>query len=166
MQCGKFLEEHKDWQQLSAPNTAMSAKKVIEENDMTQVAIASKNAAKLYGLEVLKECINTVGINTTRFVIVSKKRLVTEDADKISICFEIPHVAGSLFNILSHVIFNGLNMSKIESRPISDKKWELILAVIWQTLRLRTAFAELRKRHCLLRCWEIINQGINMMGGR
>ncbi len=129
MQCGKFLEEHKDWQQLSAPNTAMSAKKVIEENDMTQVAIASKNAAKLYGLEVLQECINTVGINTTRFVIVSKKRLVTEDADKISICFEIPHVAGSLFSILSHVIFNGLNMSKIESRPISDKKWEFMFYI-------------------------------------
>lgn len=129
MQCGRFLEEHKDWQQLSAPNTAMSAKKVIEENDMTQVAIASKNAAKLYGLEVLEECINTVGINTTRFVIVSKKRLVTEDADKISICFEIPHVAGSLFSILSHVIFNGLNMSKIESRPISDKKWEFMFYI-------------------------------------
>lgn len=128
MQCAKYLED-KGWQQLSAANTAVSAKKIIEEKDRTQVAIASETAAKLYGLEVLAAHINTSGINTTRFVIVSKKRIVTADADKISICFEIPHKSGSLYNILSHIMFNGLNMSKIESRPISERKWEFMFYV-------------------------------------
>lgn len=126
MQCAKFLENYPEWQQISAANTAMSAKQIKEDNDITHVAIASETAAKIYGLEVLKSQVNTSGINTTRFVIVSNKRIVTNDADKISICFEIPHVTGSLYSIISHIIFNGLNMSKIESRPLSDKKWEFM----------------------------------------
>lgn len=128
MQCAKYLEGH-NWQQLSASNTAVAAKKILEEGDMTQVAVSSEIAAKLYGLDVLASNINTVGINTTRFVIISKKRIITEDADKISICFEIPHETGSLYNILSHIMFNGLNMTKIESRPISEKKWEFMFYV-------------------------------------
>ena len=128
MQCAKFLED-KGWQQLGAPNTAIAAKKIVDENDMTQVAIASETAAKLYGLEILAPHINTSGVNTTRFVIVSKNRIVTEDADKVSICFEIPHEAGSLYSILSHIMFNGLNMTKIESRPISERKWEFMFYV-------------------------------------
>ena len=46
------------------------------------------------------------------------------DAKKISLCFEIPHESGSLYRILSHFIFNGLNMNKIESRPIEGRNWE------------------------------------------
>ena len=128
MQCAKFLED-KGWQQLGAANTAIAAKKIVDENDMTQVAIASETAARLYGLEILAPHINTSGVNTTRFVIVSKDRIVTEDADKVSICFEIPHEAGSLYSILSHIMFNGLNMTKIESRPISERKWEFMFYV-------------------------------------
>lgn len=128
MQCAKYLEG-KGWQQLGATNTAVAAKKIVDEKDMSQVAIASETAAKLYGLEILAPHINTSGVNTTRFVIVSKKRIVTNDADKISICFEIPHEAGSLYSILSHIMFNGLNMTKIESRPISERKWEFMFYV-------------------------------------
>lgn len=128
MQCAKYLED-KNWQQIGASNTAVSAKKIVEDQDMTQVAIASETAAKLYGLEIIAPHINTVGINTTRFVIIAKKRIITNDADKISICFEIPHETGSLYNILSHIMFNGLNMTKIESRPISEKKWEFMFYV-------------------------------------
>ena len=62
-------------------------------------------------------------------MIVSKNRIVTEDADKVSICFEIPHEAGSLYSILSNLMFNGLNMTKIESRPISERKWEFMFSV-------------------------------------
>lgn len=128
MQCAKFLED-KGWQQLGAPNTAVAAKKILDDKDSTQVAIASETAAKLYGLEILASHINTSGVNTTRFVIVSKNRIVTEDADKVSICFEIPHEAGSLYSILSNLMFNGLNMTKIESRPISERKWEFMFYV-------------------------------------
>ncbi len=128
MQCARYLED-KGWQQIGAANTAIAAKKIAEEKDTTQVAVASERAAKIYGLEILASHINTSGVNTTRFVIVSRKRIVTKDADKISICFEIPHEAGSLYSILSHIMFNGLNMTKIESRPISEKKWEFMFYV-------------------------------------
>lgn len=124
MQCHEFLEEHKNWQQIAQANTAGSAKKVVEENDKKQAAIASVIAAHTYGLKVLEENINRNSENTTRFIIVGKHRIFEEKASKICICFEISHKSGTLYNILSHFIFNGLNMTKIESRPIKNKTWE------------------------------------------
>lgn len=124
MQCSKFLDEHKDWKQIAQPNTAGSAKKVLEENDITQAAIASETAAKIYGLKVLKSNINFNSDNTTRFIIVGKKKVYRKDAGRICICFEVPHESGTLYNMLSNFIYNGLNMTKIESRPIVDKSWE------------------------------------------
>lgn len=123
LQSKEYLRE-KDWQQVSMANTALSAKKVHDDGDMTQVAIASKRAAKLYGLEVLKSKLNVSEHNTTRFVIVSKKKEYVENADKVSISFSLPHTCGTLYNILAHFIFNNVNMTSIESVPISGKQWE------------------------------------------
>lgn len=124
MQCGKFLNEHSSWQQISQANTAMAAQKVIKENNPNTAAIASETAAKLYGLEILEEGINDNKTNTTRFIIVSRKKCYRRDASKISIMFEIPHESGSLYTILSHMIYNDLNMTKIESRPIPEQPFE------------------------------------------
>ena len=124
MQCGKFLNEHSSWQQISQANTAMAAQKVIKENNPKTAAIASETAAKLYGLEILEEGINDNKTNTTRFIIVSRKKCYRRDASKISIMFEIPHESGSLYTILSHMIYNDLNMTKIESRPIPEQPFE------------------------------------------
>ena len=124
MQCAKFLNEHPDWQQISQANTAMSAQKVIKENNPKTAAIASATAAKLYGLEILEEGVNDNKTNTTRFIIVSKKKIYCKNASKISILFEIPHESGSLYTILSHMIYNDLNMTKIESRPIPEQPFE------------------------------------------
>lgn len=124
MQSAKFLEEHRDWQQISLSNNAVSAKKVADDNDKTKAAIASVRAGKLYGLQILKEKVNYSDVNTTRFVIVGKDKVYQKDAGKVSICFELAHESGSLYNMLSHFIFNNLNMTNIESRPIEDKKWE------------------------------------------
>lgn len=124
MQCGKFLNEHSSWQQISQANTAMAAQKVIKENNPNTAAIASETAAKLYGLEILEEGINDNKTNTTRFIIVSRKKCYRKDASKISVMFEIPHESGSLYTILSHMIYNDLNMTKIESRPIPEQPFE------------------------------------------
>ena len=124
MQCAKFLKEHEAWKQVEKTNTALSAKYVAEQGDKSIAAIASVEAAELYGLEVLKEKINTEEGNTTRFVIVSNKRMFLKNAGKVSICFETEHTSGSLYDILSHIIYNGLNMTKIESRPIEGKAWQ------------------------------------------
>lgn len=124
MQCEHFLEQHKGWQQISQANTAGSAKKVLEENDLTHVAIASEEAAEEYGLEVLAHAINDLDNNTTRFVVVTKDRKFVKNAHKMSIVFETKNEAGTLYSLLSHIIYNGLNMNKIESRPIEGRAWE------------------------------------------
>ena len=62
--------------------------------------------------------------NSTRFIIITNQRIFRSDANKISICFELPHTSGSLYNMLSHIIYNNLNMTKIESRPIAKRNWE------------------------------------------
>ena len=124
MQCHKFLNEHKGWHQVSVENTAVGAQRVVSENDIHNGAIASSLSGQLYGLSVIKAPLNFNSSNTTRFVIISSRKVYTAAASKLSICFEIAHEIGSLYNILSHFIFNGLNMSKIESRPVPGQTWE------------------------------------------
>ncbi|MCF0133184.1 MAG: prephenate dehydratase [Blautia sp.] len=123
-QCRKYLETHPDWQEQVMENTAYSAKMVRDMGDASIAAIASAGAGELYGLQVLEENLCANQQNSTRFLIIGKEPLVEKDADKISICFELPHAAGSLYSMLSHIIYNGLNMTKIESRPIPGKNWE------------------------------------------
>ena len=123
-QCGKYLEAHPGWKTREMENTAGSAKQVKEDGDKTQAAIASRQAGELYGLRILAENICYNGQNATRFIIVSKKPIYVKDAHKISIFFELPHESGTLYNMLSHIIYNGLNMTKIESRPIAGRTWE------------------------------------------
>lgn len=124
MQCRKFLEEHADWEQIALENTAMAAAKVKRDGRKDQAAIASRYAAQVQGLSIIKENIFSNKNNSTRFVIVSRHSVFRENAGKISIGFEIPHETGSLYSMLSHIIYNGLNMTKIESRPIAGKNWQ------------------------------------------
>lgn len=124
MQCSKYLEEHREWEKKSLKNTAASAKKVQEEGKKNQAAIASIKTADIYGLEVLDDAIQNNKNNATRFIIVTGKKIYEKNANKISICFEVPHESGSLYHMLSHFIYNNLNMNKIESRPVQGKEWE------------------------------------------
>lgn len=123
-QCEEYLEAHREWQLIPYDNTARAAKKISEEQDKTQAAICSKFAAEFFGLEILAENIYYNVNNSTRFIVVTNQRVFRKDAQKISICFETPHSSGSLYNILSHFIYNNLNMNKIESRPIYGRNWE------------------------------------------
>lgn len=123
MQSARFLGS-RDWKQVSMQNNAFAAKKVAEDQDPSQAAIAGEQAAAVYGLEVLQRGVNDCGGNSTRFIIVTNQKIFREDANKISICFELPHESGSLYHMLSHFIYNDLNMTKIESRPIEERDWE------------------------------------------
>ena len=123
MQSARFLNQYA-WQQISMQNNAFAAKKVASDGDKTQAAIASEYAAKLYGLDVLKKGVNQSSTNSTRFIIVTNQKIFLKDAKKVSICFEVPHESGSLYHMLSHFIYNNLNMNRIESRPIEDRNWE------------------------------------------
>lgn len=124
MQSARYLSSHENWQQISIQNNAFAARKVSEEKDAAQAAIASEQAAKIYGLEILKRGVNQSETNSTRFIIVTNQKIFLKDAKKISICLEVPHESGSLYHMLSHFIYNNLNMTKIESRPIEDRNWE------------------------------------------
>lgn len=124
MQCSEFLNANRQWKQISVENTAVAAKKVLEEGDATQAAVASEIAGELYGLKVLSSSINHNKNNTTRFIILSKEAVYREEAEKISLSFELPHKSGSLYNLLSNFIYNGVNMFMIESRPIPGRNWE------------------------------------------
>ena len=123
MQCKKYLAQSSA-KKISLNNTAEAAKKVREDGDKTQAAIAGEWVADMYGLEILDRKLNHEANNSTRFVIISKKRQYTEDAQKISISFALPHESGTLYNILSHFIFNDLNMTNIESVPLPNRQWE------------------------------------------
>lgn len=123
MQSAKYLET-KDWQQISMQNNAFAAQKVSKEQNKTLAAIAGAHAAELYGLEILERGVNQSDTNSTRFIIVTNQKIFKKDAVRISICFELPHKSGSLYHMLSHFIYNNLNMTKIESRPIEDQNWE------------------------------------------
>ncbi len=124
MQSSRFLQEHPNWKQISMQNNAFATQKVAQDQDKKQAAIASAFAGKLYGLEVLQEAIQNDKNNSTRFIIVTNQKIFKKDAGKVSICFEVAHESGSLYHALSHFIYNHLNVSKIESRPIESRNWE------------------------------------------
>lgn len=123
MQTKSFLDAQ-GWKQIAMENTAVSARKIQQDGDVTQAAVASVRAAQLYDLEILNPSIHTQETNTTRFVVLGNQKVYTRNADSVSISFTLPHESGSLYNILGHFIFNGLNMTSIESEPLADRKWE------------------------------------------
>lgn len=123
LQCSEFLNRA-GYAQCPVANTAVGAVKVRDEGDITQAAIASALAADIYGLEILKDDIVNNENNTTRFIILSKKKEYVKSAGNISVCFALPHESGTLYSILGHIKHNGLNMTSIESRPLRGRKWE------------------------------------------
>lgn len=124
MQCSEYLGVHKEWQQIKWVNTAVAAQKVMEDGDKTQAAVAGEIAGTLYGLKTLAANIQNNQGNTTRFIVVAKKAIYRKDAAKVTISFDLPHRSGTLYNMLSNFIFNGVNMRMIESRPIPGRNWE------------------------------------------
>ena len=124
MQCRAFLENHPEIDGVEFESTASAAKKVFEDGDPSQAAIAGITAADIYKLSVVAQNIQTEKDNSTRFIVIGNNKLYTKKADKISLCMELPHVSGSLYRMLSHFIFNGINMTLIESRPIPGRQWE------------------------------------------
>lgn len=124
LQCSDFFKENPGLKAIEGTSTAACARKVLEDQDKSQGAIASKVAGEKYGLELLEEKINNDNTNSTRFIIISNKSIYTKNAKRTSICFETPHRSGALYHMLSHLIYNKLNMTRIESRPIPGKAFQ------------------------------------------
>ena len=126
MQCEKYLDAHRNWKRVPTLDTAGSAKLVAETGDRTAAAICSRRAARLYGLNILAEGVNYNSMNHTRFAVVSPVPELRPGRDKISAMFRLPHQSGSLHEILTIFAVQGLNLLKIESRPIPGHGWEYL----------------------------------------
>jgi chorismate mutase/prephenate dehydratase len=124
MQSSEFLEKHPSWQQVSLKNNAFAVQKIASENDPSQAAIAGRHAAEYYGMNIIRERINSCQTNSTRFIIVCNRRIYVKGASRVSVIVEIGNEAGALYSLLSHFHYNHINMSGIESRPIGDRDWE------------------------------------------
>lgn len=127
-QCSKFIEE-KGYKTNEYSSTAAAAKFVSESERNDIAAICSENAVEEYGLKLIYKCIQNQKDNYTRFIVISKKLYITEGADKISLCFALPHTTGSLYLALSRFALHGLNLTKIESRPMEGSLFEYIFYV-------------------------------------
>ncbi len=107
-------------------NTAAAAKMVSESGRTDCAAISSKDCAELYGLSVLKSGIQNTDNNYTRFICISKKLEIYAGANKTSIMMTLPHKPGSLYNVISGFAALGLNMTKLESRPLPGTNFEFM----------------------------------------
>lgn len=121
MQCQEYLASHGEWKQISLLNTAVSARKIQMEDNPHYAAIASELAAKLYGLKILEREIHLNALNTTRFVVLSREAFFCKNAGKLSLIIALNHKKGALYQALEIFAENGLNLLKIESRPIPEK---------------------------------------------
>jgi len=118
-QCDNFIKNF-DFTAVNFTNTAAAAKYVFESKRDDIAAICSESAAKKYNLKILKRNIQNNNRNTTRFIVISKELVIDDDADKISLIFATPHKTGSLYRVLGRFSMAGLNLTKLESRPMEN----------------------------------------------
>ncbi len=124
-QCENYIGK-KDLETTPMSNTAVAAREVAKEKRLNVAAICSYKAAEEYELKVLDNHIQDNDSNTTRFIVISKKLYIPENADKISLCFSLPHISGSLYSVLCRFNSLGFNLTKIESRPIEGSQFEYL----------------------------------------
>jgi len=122
-QCRKFLNSRPEWRVVPTYDTAGSARIVAEEKRKDRAAIASKRAASVYGLKILKEEIQSEMVNFTRFFVLEKNPGPVEGANKTSIVFATKNAPGALHKCLGEFASRNVNLSKLESRPRKNKPW-------------------------------------------
>lgn len=123
-QCGRFLRARPEIKVSPCANTAVAAKMVAESEDIAAAAISSRECAQLYGLETLSSEISDSDSNYTRFICISKELEIYPGACRTSMMTELEHRPGSLAELLSKFALFGMNMTKIESRPIPGRDFE------------------------------------------
>jgi len=122
-QCSDFIQNNK-FKTVPTYDTAGSVKIIKEMNDIHCASIASYDAAKLYNISIIKQGIENNSNNYTRFLIFSKEKTIESKNDKTSIIFSVKHEPGALYKILKEFNDNGINLTKIESRPNKNTNWE------------------------------------------
>jgi prephenate dehydratase len=125
-QCDEFLSKLRDVEIVSTYDTAGAAKMILDPGFMDAAAIASEQAASEYGLDIIRKKIESNHNNHTRFLILSRKKIITSENAKTSIIFSTKNIPGSLFKALGVFALRDIDLHKIESRPIVGKPWEYL----------------------------------------
>ena len=125
-QCSTFLEKLPGVKLIAVENTAVAAKMVAESGRTDIAAISSRSCAELYGLQNLAASIQDKDNNRTRFICISKNLEIYPGADKTSIMMILPHRPGSLYRVLARLYVLGINVTKLESRPLPDRDFEFM----------------------------------------
>ena len=125
-QCGGFLSELKDVKVIPVENTAVAAEMVSKAEGNHVAAISSRSCAELYGLSCLAASVQDKGNNYTRFICISKKLEIYPGADKTSIMMILNHKPGALYKVLARMYVLGINVTKLESRPLPDRDFEFM----------------------------------------
>ena len=125
-QCSKFLREHQEIKVNIVANTAVAAQMVADSDRNDIAAISSPDCASLYGLEVMNDKVQNSDHNYTRFIVICKDLEIYPGADKASIMITLGHTPGSLSDMLARFSALGLNLTKLESRPIEGRDFEFM----------------------------------------
>ena len=124
-QCARYLQKFSGVKIIPCENTAMAAKYVSEAGGGA-AALSSRSCAKLYGLACLEESVQDQGNNYTRFICISKDLEIYPGADRTSLMLVLPHTPGSLYKVLSRFYALGINLNKLESRPLPERDFEFM----------------------------------------
>lgn len=125
-QCGEFLKTLSDVKITVCENTALAAKLVADSDRTDIAAISSMECLNLYGLELLKKHIQTTDNNYTRFICISKNMEIYPGSNKISLILSLPHTPRSLYHAIAKFAALGVNLTKLESRPIAGSDFEFM----------------------------------------
>jgi arogenate/prephenate dehydratase len=154
-QCDRFLRTLSGVEVIATYDTAGSAKLIATEAIRDAAAIASARAAEVFGLATLRSAIQDYEHNVTRFLVVGRQPLSAAAADKTTIVFSVANEPGALFKALAVFALRGIDLTKLESRPIPDRKWEYVfyvdLAAARDSLHCARALAHLAEFAPLLR---------------
>ena len=123
-QCAAFLKAHRDLRVVPSVNTAVAAQELSASGRTDVAVIASRACAELYGLEVLSEEIMDSSFNYTRFICIARELAVYPKANRFSLMLSLPHRAGSLSDVLDRFASSGINLTKLESRPVLGSDFE------------------------------------------
>src|SRR2546421_398795 len=123
-QCRRFLAANPQIHRVAAEDTAGSVARVLAQGDLTRAAIAGKRAAEKYGGMILREHLEDSSENYTRFLLLSPDENFAEDVDQLSLVIELPHQPGALHDALEPFARRGIDLLKIEGRPVKGRPWE------------------------------------------
>ena len=125
-QCSDFLHSLPGVNVMPVENTALASEMVAKSGSKEVAALSSRSCAELYGLQCLAASVQDKGNNRTRFICISKNLEIYPGADKTSIMMVTPHKPGALYKVLARLYTLGINVTKLESRPIPDREFEFM----------------------------------------